>query len=350
MTDSVNIRWGSYREFSGPWYSGTISFELPDDPTEDEKILAVVTATEGGRYDAINMYDRMILSIGLIQFAEAGQFMASQLLGACRKAGAPMDRFKAECRRNGCTFELVDSDKWRFRLGELVVDTIKEQQQLFLGGSSGRTDAWDSVQRQTARQWAAAIATDLQHPRALAAQKLFTVDHLMGFVMPAAKKMLFSDELSETPELQAARAAYVSFAANNPTIAQRSLMATGYQPTEPGFLVDVLRRLTFHSGIAIYPDRYNKIRPVLERCYGVDLPDFAAELRVPAHTPSIVRLQEMLLVLGFDLGPAGADGVVGRKTTDAIMTFQSQQRMTINGLFDHHTVQRLQALTRPGAA
>ena len=40
-------------------------------------------------------------------------------------------------------------------------------------------------------------------------------------------------------------------------------------------------------------------------------------------------LQQRLIALGYDLGPAGADGVIGRKTTAAIRQFQSEQGLSI---------------------
>ncbi len=46
------------------------------------KSLYVTTSTEGGCYDAINMYDRCIISPGLIQVCEqAPIFGASDLFG-----------------------------------------------------------------------------------------------------------------------------------------------------------------------------------------------------------------------------------------------------------------------------
>jgi hypothetical protein len=67
MVDKSQIKWGEYKNYEGPYFIGSVPFSLSSNPSDDEKILAVITATEGGCYDSINMYDSCILSSGLIQ-------------------------------------------------------------------------------------------------------------------------------------------------------------------------------------------------------------------------------------------------------------------------------------------
>lgn len=56
MTITVNnIGWGSYTNYEGPFFRGTIPYTLPENPTEADLELLVLTSTEGGRYNAINM-------------------------------------------------------------------------------------------------------------------------------------------------------------------------------------------------------------------------------------------------------------------------------------------------------
>lgn len=70
LSDAVlpKIGWGGYADWEGPWYRGSVPYALPTDrePTFIEKVGAVVTATEGGCLDAINMYDRCVLTVGFI--------------------------------------------------------------------------------------------------------------------------------------------------------------------------------------------------------------------------------------------------------------------------------------------
>lgn len=67
LTQTNVILWGSYKEYEGPFFMGKRSFILPQHPTEADKQLEVITAAEGGHYDAINMYDRGIISVGISQ-------------------------------------------------------------------------------------------------------------------------------------------------------------------------------------------------------------------------------------------------------------------------------------------
>ncbi|WP_238121950.1 MULTISPECIES: peptidoglycan-binding domain-containing protein [unclassified Xanthobacter] len=36
----------------------------------------------------------------------------------------------------------------------------------------------------------------------------------------------------------------------------------------------------------------------------------------------VIEMQRMLQALGYDIGPTGADGAIGRRTTDAVAAFQ----------------------------
>lgn len=57
-------------------------------------------------------------------------------------------------------------------------------------------------------------------------------------------------------------------------------------------------------------------------------------------------MQELLIRLGYDLGPRGADGRVGAKTRDAIMTFQRLHGLTADGLVGPQTRKALLAAFR----
>ena len=82
MIKEEDIDWGDYKTFEGPFFKGTLRYSLPPIPNEDDRRLRVLTATEGGAYDAINMYDRCVVSVGLIQWCEGRYHLVSKLLGA----------------------------------------------------------------------------------------------------------------------------------------------------------------------------------------------------------------------------------------------------------------------------
>lgn len=52
----------------------------------------------------------------------------------------------------------------------------------------------------------------------------------------------------------------------------------------------------------------------------------------------ILAVQERLLSLGFDLGPAGADGIRGRMTNRAIRQFQGRAGLQVTGQLNRQTV------------
>ena len=82
MTTKAQVSWGEYNGYEGPFLQGTTPLILSESPTDAQKILAVVTSTEGGRADAINAYDRCIISAGFIQLCENSINGCSNLLGA----------------------------------------------------------------------------------------------------------------------------------------------------------------------------------------------------------------------------------------------------------------------------
>jgi hypothetical protein len=376
MTTPSEIGWGTYLQYEGPFFRGKFPFDIAHvDKTAlgssggkplDPRLLAVVTATEGGRYDGINMYDRCIVSVGLIQWCEAGQYSVSGMLGRMvdrdpnllAPLGPVLAASNAEFKKNG-------AGKYRFffRDGDGEVDSGEKQRRLFLLESSGLKTAWNDEQKAHAKLWAACLADMLAQPLAQIVQVEHTLPKLVGFCMPDAKKILFEEDLPSEGLVGAIRAAYISFAANLPAVANTHLKEAIAKTKAPKWslewTLDVLRQLTYGPEIAIYPHRYKAIRPVLERLYGVDFPDMAEELRgdslpsVPgAHDlTSVEGVQKGLIVLGHDLGTSGADGHMGGRTKKAIMDFQSAHGLTPDGVIGPKTKATIsEALKKHGGA
>jgi len=358
------IGWGSYKEYEGPYYLGRHRFTLPPNPSEDHKLVAVITATEGGAFDAYNGYDRCKCSSGLIQWCEARMFGVSGMLGAVveklgRSALSPLLDFLGTFRAD---FQQDLRGRWRFRLGSDIVDTDDEQNRLLFLRSNGKKGTWDTASREHARRFAAAVSTVWESPAAAEVQLQYTAQRVLGFRTPFAKSVFPPELLEGNAWARAAHAAYISFAANNPTWASQSLQVaraeTGASPESAEGVTTILRYLTFHKGITIYPHRYNKIRPVVEQLYGVELPDFAEELKfkqragaLPTKLWDTLEVQKALLYLGYDLGPAGADGRWGAKTTEALRSFEETEktipRAEVDGKMDRRTAGALAARLGP---
>lgn len=355
MTASADIAWGRYQAYEGPFFRGTARFAMPANPTENHRRMAVLTATEGGKADAINMYDRCIVSVGFIQFCEAKYFLTSGLLGAIAEADPDLlQPLSPALGISGAEFVKTPRGRWRFQFKDArgEVDTGQEQQQLFLLNSNGQRGSWDEDSRAHAKLWAASLSNMLSQPAAIETQVNYVAARMTMFAMPEAKQILFKDPATNDGWVGAMRAGFLSFAGNLPAVANKHLKialqkAPGAKWSEE-WCVHILKELTFGPKIAIYPRRYNAIRPVLERLYGVDLPDIAEELKAwQAHfdaeteepptekepdftEPS--QIQTFLMAMGYDLGPAGADGIMGRKTKEAIRTFQSLHGLVDDGI------------------
>lgn len=358
MVKPEDIKWGSYDIYEGPVFWGKQKHVLLPEMKQGDAILGVITSTEGGAYDAYNGYDKCICTSGLIQWCDrAPWFLVCKLLGAVAQKDvallAPVVEFASE---HGYTFGQTTLGEWRFWRNDdgSVVTTVAEQRQLYLGGSSGSKGGWSESQKEHAKRWAAACSNVWQEAEALTVQREYTVGKLFGFATKSARRVLAQSEEVGGDVALAFQAAYLSFAANNPQKASRALgnaiEAIGIRWTE-GWLIEVLRHLTFDPGIAIYPHRYDKIRPVLEQVYGVNLPDFSEDLVIWAKKHNFKgvlsprELQRALQVLDYDIGPAGADGIFGERTRAALKKFEKAVLVPTSlcdGYPDQYTVPRLE--------
>ena len=329
MLSVHQIGWGRYREYEGPYFRGlrAAQFRLPTNPNSQERLIAVVTAPEGGNYSAVNGYDRMIMSVGLPQAGEARQFGVSDLLGAVEKEASGLLDCLAPLLGKEYTFKPNPAGKWRFHFSDgRQVRSLGEQQRLFLLRSKGRVGSWDQESRRRATRWAAGLASVFQEPQAQRIQLAWTAAHMHRYVRRRVQNILADAPC--TPLGEAVVASVTAFSVNSPTRAEKHLLRamdnTTSIFTERG-LVEVLRELTFGPKVSIYPGRYDAMRPVLEKLYGVELPDFSRELRNRTLSfPTPKSVQRALLALGYDLGPAKDDGVFGRMSRAALREFEEE--------------------------
>lgn len=281
MTKVEDIGWGSYQEFEGPFYRGKVKFELPSSPTLVDKQLAAITAVESGHYDAINMYDRMIVTVGLIQWGEANTFSVSKMLGHLCESGLEsvvQSHLKPALNASGASFKISKNNNWRFFIGDLEVNSVLLQQKLFLR-CDGRKGSWTEQNKNHAKLWAACLASVFEDPKTREVQKRYTANRLLGFVMANARKSLFEDNAS-TDWAEATRAIYLTFAINLPRIAGEMFSSTKFVGNKwsKDWCLCLIKRLTFGPNIKIYPKRYDAIRPVIEKLFSIDLPKSSNDL------------------------------------------------------------------------
>ena len=358
MVNVNQIGWGSYKSYEGPYYLGVENkFVLPSNPTDEEMFLAVITATEGGSYSAINMYDSCILSAGLIQCCEV-YFGVSKMIG-CLAEIDPSFLLPLQPALEASKSSFRNSNgKWRFFFDDArgEANSAAKQQTMFFKNSNGTKGSWNEESKQHAKLWAACVASLWESDIAKACQTRFTAGRLGVFLTKEAKSILFGPQ---TPQhnnelVGAMRAAYYSFAANLPAVASEQLRQcvskSRAAPWSEAWVVENLKQLTFGPNIPIYPGRYNKIRPVIETLYGVDLPNFSKDLAewndsldtnaVPEAIPDFLNTKEVqkeLIEQGYDLGPRKDDGVLGPKTRQAIMEFQEKSGLGADGVIGLNT-------------
>jgi hypothetical protein len=261
---------------------------------------------------------------------------------------------------NGYQFERDRRHRWRFHYDGDAVDTQVEQNGLFYKEGNGKKGSWSPELKEYAKKWAAAISTVWEDEKAQEVQVVYTSRRLMGFALPYARTVL--DTIPQDDMGYAFRAAYLSFAANNPTWANKHLKRiigdTSTTPWTQDWLIEILKELTFGPKITIYPHRYNAIRPVLEKLYGLELPDFSKELKTwkEGQPHSLFydtqEVQQALITIGLDLGPWGADGKWGDKTTEATLTFEQMDYGEpdelkvppehVDGVMDDYTAKKLE--------
>lgn len=281
------IGWGEYTTFEGPYFRGVVPYKLPKNPDFLDKCLAVITATEGGKYDAINMYDRCIVSVGVIQCCESAPvFGVTSLLARCMEAYPALVKdtlystfpISVEFKKNS-------QGIWRFFQDGREITHQDQQRKLWFGApNKGGKGSWDKDSIEYAKKVAVMLANLWEDPTLREAQDRFNKARLMTFIWPMTKQILFSDQ-EEGGWVGALKAAFLSFAANLPSVAEKSFKLVTANPEwreaspERRFAL-ALQALTFSPGIAIYPGRYDKIAPVLRQLFGVDVPRTSEELKV----------------------------------------------------------------------
>jgi hypothetical protein len=343
MITKKDLGWGSYRDYSGFYFWGRHHYSMPASPRSIDLLYAVAMATEGGCTDSFNGYDSCGWSLGRYQVTElCSDFKVSALLGdVMENCPFAMDELNSALDRTEFGFAKIDG-RWGFtdKTGPLRRSAAASRR-LYSGNSDGKT--WTYADKEHAASFIVPLINIWDYPEAGIIQDAFMQRRLPSFVMADVRNVFYYPDIKE---LGAAKAAMVSFSLNRATSAaamwKLALGTSKFTPGSPDWLIDVVAALTFGPGIGIYPQRYEDIAPLLNRLYGVDLPlkaDALHALRptIPLAPVAPVGLttagiQAALLKLGYDLGPAGADGKMGPKTKAAIKDFQSRNSLTPDGV------------------
>ncbi len=331
-----DIIWKRFRQTStetreGPLWVGSVDYKIPEKPTEVDRIIRVVTATESGRWDAVNMYDRAVCSVGVLQFIELGLNHISKMLARATAAGHGdliQSTLAPALEQSKSTFD----GKTFLRQGRPVTNN-QGTRDVFWGGSSGLIGQWTPEQKSIAINWCCCVGELFGFSEMITVQRDYIVDQIYSFVSPESKRILWDGQ--EGIWNRAVRAAFISFAVNSPARANSVVKAFSSNSPKwsPKWSIDLIRALTTVPNIAFYPDRYRKIVPVIRSLYGVSLPP------LNMTGVSVEDIQKALKNLGYEVGPI--DGIFGARTESAVRAFQQQKNLTVDGEVGPKTLKAL---------
>lgn len=348
-TLASQIGWAGYQNYEGPWWRGSIKYQLPDSPDFLDKSIQVVTTTEGGTYDAINMYDSCILSVGIIQLcARLGELTA--MYSACAAYDLGTMRTLFQQLPTPADFRQTAQGPWNLFLlnGQGFADNEIKLRNLFLCGATGIKGQWSDMQKSQARQVAAVMSNLWESSSMQLGQVSFIKPKLMSYVLPRAKSTLFTDPVQDGYQ-GALKAAFISYAVNIPVEADKLLAAATQEPSwstasDQDKFALALKHMVFDSQISIWPTRYRAIQPVLETLFGVTIPtleelhsanpfaDPNATNTSDENLMTVIGIQTFLIAHGYEVGPDGADGIWGSSSAAAVKAFQLDHSLKVDGV------------------
>lgn len=346
-----DISWSSYLQYEGPFFLGRNHYAAPAAPDFLEKVLQVICATEGGRYDAINMYDSCIVTVGISQLC-LNAHVLEQMYAECVKLDPASMAAVFSSLPDPVTFKQKANGQWRFfdDSGELV--TRKQICDVFLGGATGQKGQWTQAQKDVAKSVAAVLASMWDNPAFCRAQLNWSKNALPRYLMPFSKATIYTNP-DETVWAGALKAAVMSYSANIPLTTSNLLAKAVSDPawataSDQDKVTLAMHSLVLGSGITIWPIRYRAIQPVISRLWGVQMPtldELVGSHPNPPYVPpptddglgTAKGIQLFLVSQGYDLGPSGADGVIGKMTRAATSSFQTKVGLTPTGIVDDAT-------------
>lgn len=274
------VQWGSYGETSGPMFLGQLRYEFPKTADIQDRYLYVVASTEGSSYDAVNMYDQCIVSVGLIQWAGASvDRLLGQIVEKCgfsvidSALGEAMHQYDVGFVKHG-------DGKWGFIESSTgkAISTKLERQAAFWGCDGVQ---WTPDAKLRAKTWAAGFANIWLDPGARSIQAQWTKPKIREFLLPAVDKVLFDGTTG--PECEALRAACMSYAANNPAKLAEMFSAgvkraesAGLKKWSHDWVCSVLKSIVVESTWKIWPGRWTKVQPACKVAFGIELPLYSA--------------------------------------------------------------------------
>lgn len=339
------IRFGSYKQYSGPWFPGSIKFKTPENPDFLEKCLAVTTSTEGGSINAYNGYDSCISSVGLIQYCNKYR-LVERMLGAC------IDYEYENLNHINSFLSLLPTPvqmkknrigKWSYFMENVEVSSEPLMRKMFFNGSSGLKGEWNKQDENHAIKVASIFSSMWDINSMVRGQIEFSKKNVTSYVTDTSRRI--TSGMSEDSYDGAIRAMIVSYSANIPSMAEKCLRRVSSRENWRGLdsrekFTILANEFVLNSGVGIWPERYGKIEKVISLLFDVDIPSLES-IYGDGKIDTIEELQDFLLNEGFDIGESGSDGVMGKKTRLALSVFQSSAGLVPDGIPGPKTYQKM---------
>lgn len=300
MISLSQVKWTKYRNFEGPVFVGNMSVPGANVASPfHAKVLAITAAAEGGGFNATQMWDSGLLSVGAIQFIDAGTFNVCNMLGeVADKCGLHLLLEKLQPALDMCnaTFSKGDDGKWRFSQNGVRVTTTAAQKMLYFGDMSGNTlGSFTDAKRLRVKTWVVCMANVWDIPGATDVQMEFTLRNLKsGFVWGTLRSELFAPGVSEDGYVGATKAMLLAYAVNAPAVVVKMYDAArnnGKTKFSPEWCLHVLRHVVMNGGIDVWRSRWGAKLPYIEAAFNVKFPTYTQlaagvwSIVEPAPTP-----------------------------------------------------------------
>lgn len=299
MIPVSKIGWSSYSKFEGPFFGGTIKVpKVGPDATFAQKVLSLTAAAEGGSWNAVNMYDSGLVSLGAIQFIDAGSFNVCNMLGyIAEKCGVEpvVSKLKPALDLCKATFAKTQNGSWRFHVDGRPISTLDDQKRLYFGDSDGNLKGtFDANKKIIAKTWAACVASVMEIDGAVQAQLEFTMPRLInGFVWGKLKEDLYGNDAPNDGYVGMLRGMLLSFAVNAPALVVKrynDARANPYTIYTDAWCLHILRSVVVGSNIKVWPARWSTKRDLVKSMWGIQLPtwsEISSEMWKPTAESSV---------------------------------------------------------------
>lgn len=333
------ISWAAYGGFEGPVYYGDKPRPTPLDGNSTWRLQAVdVTCTVEsgtGTYNAVNMYDAGVCSVGMLQFSEAaGGFAVSDLLGRiqveCPEAFRELYPILTDTGYRFGRLDTVgvDAKLHRFFLADTSeitpVLTARASREMFFGSPDvGKIGTWTPAAKERARAWATGLASVLIHPDAQNTQLNFARDKVFGYI-PTHRSTFLADLYSRktSTEVDFLRVLLASFAVNSPYIvaAATTLRPFGLEELPVEEICSTLLCIGHPFWAARMTSALNRLGTASKYAPLV-LRSAKALADFNSSGLKLKDIQAALIRKGVSIGHSGADGVYGTATHAALSQY-----------------------------